>query len=93
MARYRSTLRIDTRTGQVESAVVEAVDANGYDADHDADHVRASAEFGRLLDPQPEIDEIQDGDGRAGPATPTGLVRPTPEPDDETENPPEVVEE
>jgi len=92
MPRYRTRLRIDMRTGQVESAVVEAVEANVYDPEHDADHVRATGEFGRLLDPLPDIREILPGD-RAGTAPPTGRNRLPAASEDEPETGPEVVPE
>jgi hypothetical protein len=82
MTRYRSTLRLDTRTGRLEWVSVEAVDADVYDPEHDAEHARAAGEFGRLLDPHPVIREIRPGDERP-PGLPTGLTA-TEEPEPET---------
>ncbi|MGW4942361.1 hypothetical protein ACWEOZ_12335 [Actinoplanes sp. NPDC004185] len=82
MTRYRSTVRINTRTGQVDWLTVETVGANAYDAEHDAEHDRATAELGRVLDPHPSVREIRDGERRPG--LPTGLTAPE-DPDSETD--------
>ncbi|WP_433824595.1 hypothetical protein ACQP2E_20855 [Actinoplanes sp. CA-015351] len=56
--RYRVSLRFNSRTGEMETFVVEAVDANTHRPEHDAEHVRAANAVGRLLDPHPGVQPV-----------------------------------